>query len=447
MNLAFVRTYMRLPKLSLCVAALVAHAWAAAQTDIRITEVFVCDASGLPSTAKVGEPFWVAARFQVVGQPSSRFKFRVETPYAKIDTARLSFGTEPGEYWVSTGPIPTLMDGPIEVKATLDPERKLRVDNRQNNSASFLVQPQAPASGLQYFEPRTLQSRIGTTTTFQTISALPQSVSTWIPVPASEGFQLLSSPVPAFMNTVPSEPFGQVVGTASVTPANLSAISFQADYQTTASSARINLTALKLLGSSIDPDQSEWLAAERLVEVGRPEFRTWITSVFPSGTNGLSTAEIAQMIYRSILSRTFYEFRPSVAPSALRALRDRKGDCGGLSSLFVALCRTVGIPSRTVAGFAKGSNNWHVWAEFHVAGAGWIPVDPSFAESLLQKGSDLPVYFGVIPELNERVATAFGFDRRLSGIEMQMLQSPAVFWTGPNVRVQRVAVFSQSSGG
>ena len=110
--------------------------------------------------------------------------------------------------------------------------------------------------------------------------------------------------------------------------------------------------------------------------------------------------------------------------------------------MFVALCRTAGIPSRTVAGFANGANNWHVWAEFHVAGAGWIPVDPSFAESLLPNGSDLPIYFGVSPELNVRVATAYGFDRRLGGLEVPMLQSPVVFWTGPNVRVQRVAVFS-----
>ena len=442
MKFASFRTYMRLPKPAFCAAVLLASSWAAAQTDIRITEVFVCDASGLPSTAKVGEPFWVAARFQVVGEPSSRFKFRVETAYAKIDTARLSFGVTPGSYWVSTGPISTLMDGPVEVKATLDPERKLRVDNRQNNSVRLIVQPETPISALQYFDPQTVQSRFGSTTTFYAYSAVPSSVTCWLPIPESDGFQQVLSAAPAFMIPAASEPFGQSIGTATVTPSNLNAISFEASFQTTASAARINFAMLKLLGSSTDPNQSEWLAAERLVEVGKPEFRAWITSVFPSGTGGLSTVEVARKIYRSILMRTYYEFRPGVAPSALRTLRDRKGDCGGLSSLFVALCRTAGIPSRTVAGFAKGANNWHVWAEFHVAGAGWIPVDPSYAESMIPNGSDLPIYFGVIPELNERVATAFGLDRRLGGLEMPMLQSPAVFWTGPNVRVQRVAAFS-----
>jgi len=83
-----------------------------------------------------------------------------------------------------------------------------------------------------------------------------------------------------------------------------------------------------------------------------------------------------------------------------------EGACGQQHALFVALCRVVGIPARAVVGFV-GWKPWlkeedlkpklpieprqspeglaatqyyapaahHVWAEFYLAGYGWIPVD------------------------------------------------------------------------
>jgi transglutaminase-like putative cysteine protease len=83
-----------------------------------------------------------------------------------------------------------------------------------------------------------------------------------------------------------------------------------------------------------------------------------------------------------------------------------QGACDQYSNLFIALCRAVGIPARAVVGFV-GWNPWikekdlrlnlpielnlspeglsgtqyytammpHVWAEFYLAGYGWIPVE------------------------------------------------------------------------
>jgi transglutaminase-like putative cysteine protease len=83
-----------------------------------------------------------------------------------------------------------------------------------------------------------------------------------------------------------------------------------------------------------------------------------------------------------------------------------QGACDQYSNLFIALCRAVGIPARAVVGFG-GWNPWikekdlklnlpielnlspgglsgtqyytammpHVWAEFYLAGYGWIPVE------------------------------------------------------------------------
>ena len=63
-------------------------------------------------------------------------------------------------------------------------------------------------------------------------------------------------------------------------------------------------------------------------------------------------------------------------------LRGRRGDCGQISQLYVALCRAVGIPARTV------TSNWlvggrHRFAEILMPPFGWLPVDISVAQVMV----------------------------------------------------------------
>jgi transglutaminase-like putative cysteine protease len=419
---------------------------AAALNDVAIVGAYVCDAQGNPKAIRLGNPFWVGARFRVTGNISLPYRFRVETPYARFESGRLSYGTEPGEYTVFWGPIPTLMDGPIDVRATLDPERRNR-EPWGNNSAAFTYTPTSPAEPIEYFAPKALNGALGIRIEFAPSSAIPNRVVTWIPLPSGETFQDVEAPeISASALTAEAAPFAQPVATTTFHPTDRTPIVEKADLYTTAFSARSNIALLAELGSSADPDMAVWLRPEKLIEVGRPEFERWADSVVPPAVRAAgSTVETARELYRSILRQAQYRPQPGILPSALKTLRERRGDCGGLSALFVALCRTAGIPARTVAGFGKGSDNWHVWAEFHVHGAGWIPVDPAFAEGKLPDGADLPIYFGVIPELNDRIATGFGFDRFMDGLERPMLQSPAAFWFGRGVRVQKVSVQSSLS--
>jgi len=67
-------------------------------------------------------------------------------------------------------------------------------------------------------------------------------------------------------------------------------------------------------------------------------------------------------------------------------LKNKVGTCDEFSSLFIALCRSLGIAARYVSGVAysnipelEGFGN-HAWAEVYFPDYGWVPFDPTYGE-------------------------------------------------------------------
>lgn len=104
----------------------------------------------------------------------------------------------------------------------------------------------------------------------------------------------------------------------------------------------------------------------------------------------------AKAVYEWVVDNTIYD--PSLPGCGTGDVRQQliKGQYGGRSAdingLFVAICRSIGIPARCVYGLRVGpsrlfrslglasddaTRGQHVRAEFYVPGYGWIPVDPS----------------------------------------------------------------------
>jgi transglutaminase-like putative cysteine protease len=73
-------------------------------------------------------------------------------------------------------------------------------------------------------------------------------------------------------------------------------------------------------------------------------------------------------------------------PSAKEILRSLRGDCNEHTTLYTALARSVGLPTKMAAGivysesiFADGAFYYHAWPEVWL-GDRWIPVDPTFGQ-------------------------------------------------------------------
>lgn len=77
----------------------------------------------------------------------------------------------------------------------------------------------------------------------------------------------------------------------------------------------------------------------------------------------------------------------SASQKASWVLENKRGVCDEISSLFVAMCRALGIPARFVSGISYSSSElftepWqpHGWAEVYFPNLGWISFDITFGE-------------------------------------------------------------------
>ncbi|PLX80504.1 MAG: transglutaminase [Desulfuromonas sp.] len=104
----------------------------------------------------------------------------------------------------------------------------------------------------------------------------------------------------------------------------------------------------------------------------------------------------AKAIYDWTVENTFRdpETRGCGVGDVNKLLKRPGGKCADISSVYVALARAAGVPSREIFGIRSGRGDeqnvttWqHCWAEFYLPGYGWVPVDPADVRKAMLKQS------------------------------------------------------------
>jgi hypothetical protein len=119
-----------------------------------------------------------------------------------------------------------------------------------------------------------------------------------------------------------------------------------------------------------------WLTPEPLIQSRDPRIAAQARQIIGRERSPARVAELlTHWVHRSLQRATPVA---GSAPSAVKVLQNRRGDCNEATTLFVALARSTGLPARTVAGllYLDGRFYYHAWAEVYLND--WIAVDPTF---------------------------------------------------------------------
>src|SRR5438876_1421371 len=131
-----------------------------------------------------------------------------------------------------------------------------------------------------------------------------------------------------------------------------------------------------------DPAAAQSLKPEPFIESDDPEVR----KEAEKGTaDAVGPRAQAEKLVRHV--HFLLEKKPTMSlPSAREVLRTRVGDCNEHTVLYVAMARSLGIPSRIAVGlvYLHGAFYYHAWPEVYLEGPPgrglWLPVDPTLNE-------------------------------------------------------------------
>jgi hypothetical protein len=122
------------------------------------------------------------------------------------------------------------------------------------------------------------------------------------------------------------------------------------------------------------PDRAAELRPTALIQSDDPAIRKEAARIVDNERDARAAArKITEWVYVSLVKQPVISI-----PSAIEVLKQRTGDCNEHTTLFTALARAAGIPTRMAAGivYMKNGFYYHAWPEVWLGG--WVAVDPTF---------------------------------------------------------------------
>lgn len=132
------------------------------------------------------------------------------------------------------------------------------------------------------------------------------------------------------------------------------------------------------LNPSVLEDSANFLSPQLFLQVDDPRIVTAAEKIVgdvndPSEKAGL----IGQWVYENVVKDLTVSM-----PSAVDVLEVRKGDCNEHTSLYTALARASGLPTKVCIGivYKDGYFYYHAWPAVFLGS--WLPIDPTFGQKV-----------------------------------------------------------------
>ena len=248
------------------------------------------------------------------------------------------------------------------------------------------------------------------------------STRLWIPLPQADPYQEVRSlhiDSPVWYSQGRDAEYGNKFAVFKPT-AEQSAAGFDVALRFTAvrreHKVAVDAAALQNVSASapLEPNLKRYLEPDKLVPLSGT-----IAELAKEHTAGDTTPiQKARHIYDYVLATMRYDKTGEGwgRGDAIWACTAKRGNCTDFHSLFIGMMRSSGIPARFEIGFPlpEGKTEgdipgYHCWAEFYLAGVGWVPVDASEAWKNVAKRE----YFFGAHDTN-RVFFTYGRDIHLS---------------------------------
>jgi len=225
-----------------------------------------------------------------------------------------------------------------------------------------------------------------------------KGLSTWIPLPQSDNFQVISNikiecPVPYTIDgeTAYNNKFLNILINKNIPDSLNIRITFNAQRKIRNSVPTSHLpSTIFHQPSSIKHLSSKYLLPNNLIPIdGQIKKEAMRVTL-----NAKSDMDRVKAIYDHIIKTVTYDKSGTGwgRGDALYACNVKAGNCTDFHSLFIGMCRSIDIPARFIIGFPLPEKKtegeipgYHCWAEFyskselHSDIKGWIPVDASEA--------------------------------------------------------------------
>jgi len=246
-------------------------------------------------------------------------------------------------------------------------------------------------------------------------------VRVWIPIAFSDqnqdvALKNISSPVPTRMTR--DREYGNRILYAEIRSPKAPSATFTLDYEVTRREySKGNYEELMRYNSDL---QRAPAAVERFLEPDRlVPISGKMKELAEENTQGKQgPVDKAHALYDYVFKTLRYDKSGTGwgRGDSLWACDAKHGNCTDFHSLFISMMRAENIPARFEIGFPLPENaqhgdipGYHCWAEFYVAGAGWVPVDISEA---WQNPAKHDYFFGAVDQ--NRVQFTIGRDLTLA---------------------------------
>ena len=270
-----------------------------------------------------------------------------------------------------------------------------------------------------------------------------EKISCWLPFPKNDSprqkeIKLLSTSYPEYI-IAPDTAIHSTLYMEAVSKKGVSTI-FQISYSYTSNAQHFNMAGIKTLPYDKSSDDYQKYTAEQLPHICfTDDIRKLADSITGNDDNPASVVRKIYFWFKENIpwaGALEYSIMPNISEYVLR---NRRGDCGMQTFLFISMLRYKGIPVKWQSGWMvpPDAENLHDWCEVYYQGTGWVPVDISYDLQNSEKSPVKDFYLSGIDSyrliVNDGIAGPLHPEKRYLRSEPYDFQRGEVEWKGGNV--------------